>query len=40
MRRAIWPCRLHAVAALVAPLLAQPMPTKEIYQLLVRIPSL
>lgn len=38
--RAIWPCRLHAVAALVAPLLGQPMPTKEICDLLLRIPSL
>lgn len=38
--RAIWPCRLHAVAALVAPLLGQPLPGKEICDLLLRIPSL
>jgi hypothetical protein len=38
--RAIWPCRLQAVAALVAPLLGQPMPSKELCDLLLRLPSL
>ena len=36
--RAFWPCRLRPVAALVAPLLGQEMPSAELCELLLRIP--
>ncbi|KEF41365.1 MAG: hypothetical protein ER33_12020 [Cyanobium sp. CACIAM 14] len=38
--RAIWPCRLRPVAALVAPLLGQPMPSRRLCELVLKIPSL
>jgi hypothetical protein len=37
--RAIWPCRLRPVAALVAPLLGQELPSPELCDLLLRIPQ-
>jgi hypothetical protein len=37
--RALWPCRLRPVAALVAPLLGQPMPSRELCELVLKIPS-
>ncbi|MBM5814549.1 MAG: hypothetical protein FJ062_07370 [Cyanobacteria bacterium M_DeepCast_100m_m1_067] len=36
--RAVWPCRLRPVAALVAPLLGQEMPSREVCELLLQIP--
>jgi hypothetical protein len=36
--RAFWPCRLRPVAALVAPLLGQQMPSREVCDLLLKIP--
>lgn len=36
--RAIWPCRLRPVARLVAPLLGQQMPSRELCDLLQKIP--
>jgi len=36
--RAQWPCRIQPVAALVAPLLGQEMPSAELCELLLRIP--
>jgi len=36
--RAVWPCRLRPVAALVAPLLGQEMPSWEVCELLLQIP--
>ena len=36
--RAVWPCRLRPVAGLVAPLLGQQMPSREVCDLLLRIP--
>ncbi|WP_254996049.1 hypothetical protein [Cyanobium sp. Aljojuca 7D2] len=36
--RAVWPCRLRPVAALVAPLLGQQMPSREVCDLLLKIP--
>ena len=38
--RAVWPCRLRPVAALVAPLLGQEMPSGEVCELLLQIPHL
>jgi hypothetical protein len=38
--RAIWPCRLRPVAALLEPLLGQPLPGRELCDLLLKIPSL
>jgi len=38
--RAVWPCRLRPVARLVAPLLGQPMPSRELCDLLLKIPRL
>ena len=38
--RAIWPCRLRPVAALVAPLLGQTMPSEQLCELLLVLPSL
>ena len=38
--RAVWPCRLRPVAALVAPLLGQQMPSRQACDLLLKIPSL
>lgn len=37
--RAIWPCRLRPVAMLVAPLLGQEMPSRQLCELLRRIPQ-
>jgi hypothetical protein len=37
--RAIWPCRLRPVAALVAPLLGQTMPSEQVCDLIKRLPS-
>ena len=37
--RAIWPCRLRPVAALVAPLLGQTMPSEQLCDLIQRLPS-
>lgn len=37
--RMIWPCRLRPLAALVAPLLGQPLPDAQLCELLLRIPS-
>lgn len=36
--RAVWPCRLRPVARLVAPLLGQQMPSRELCDLLLKIP--
>ncbi len=36
--RALWPCRLRPVASLVAPLLGQPMPSRQVCDLILRIP--
>ena len=36
--RNLWPCRLRPVAALVAPLLGQELPSPELCELLERIP--
>ena len=38
--RAVWPCRLRPVARLVAPLLGQQMPSRELCDLLLKIPLL
>ena len=38
--RAVWPCRLRPVSALVAPLLGQQMPSREVCDLLLKIPRL
>ncbi len=38
--RAVWPCRLRPVARLVAPLLGQQMPSRELCDLLLKIPRL
>ncbi len=38
--RAVWPCRLRPVAALLEPLLGQPLPGRELCDLLMKIPSL
>ena len=37
--RAIWPCRLRPVAALVAPLLGRAMPSAQLCELLLVLPS-
>lgn len=37
--RAIWPCRLRPVAALVAPLLGQSMPSQQLCELFLALPS-
>jgi hypothetical protein len=37
--RAIWPCRLRPLAALVAPLLSQPLPSRQLCELMLRLPS-
>jgi hypothetical protein len=37
--RALWPCRLRPVAALVAPLLGQEMPSPQLCELLLQIPQ-
>ncbi|MEB3264288.1 MAG: hypothetical protein ACKOCA_02645 [Vulcanococcus sp.] len=36
--RAVWPCRLRPVAALVAPLVGQTMPSPQLCELLLKIP--
>jgi hypothetical protein len=36
--RAFWPCRLRPVAALVAPLLGQEMPSAQLCELLLQLP--
>ena len=38
--RAVWPWRLRPVAKLVAPLLGQEMPSRELCELLLQIPRL
>lgn len=37
--RLIWPCRLRPLAALVTPLLGQPMPSQHLCELLLTLPS-
>jgi hypothetical protein len=37
--RAIWPCRLRPIASLVAPLLGQELPSAELCQLMLSLPS-
>ena len=37
--RAIWPCRLRPVAALVAPWLRQAMPSQQLCELFLALPS-
>lgn len=37
--RAIWPCRLRPLAALVAPLLGQELPSPELCELLLKLPN-
>ena len=37
--RLIWPCRLRPLAALVAPLLGQPMASQQLCELLLQVPS-
>jgi hypothetical protein len=37
--RLIWPCRLRALATLVAPLLGQPLPSRQLCELLLQVPS-
>ncbi|MCP9885147.1 hypothetical protein KBY97_08410 [Synechococcus sp. ATX 2A4] len=37
--RALWPCRLRPVAALVAPLLGQTMPSEQVCDLIQLLPS-
>lgn len=37
--RAVWPCRLRPVAALVAPLLGQRMPGPKLCELLLHLPG-
>lgn len=36
--RAVWPCRLRPMAKLVAPLLGQEMPSRELCELLLQLP--
>ena len=36
---ALWPCRLRPVAALVAPLLGQTMPSEQVCDLIQLLPS-
>ncbi len=36
--RALWPCRLRPVAALVAPLLGQELPSRQLCELLLWMP--
>ena len=38
--RAVWPCRLRPVAKLVAPLMGQEMPSRELCELLLQLPRL
>ncbi|MCP9773599.1 hypothetical protein KBY66_13415 [Synechococcus sp. Tobar12-5m-g] len=37
--RAIWPCRLRPLAGLVAPLLGQELPSPELCDLMLKLPS-
>ncbi|MEA5414188.1 hypothetical protein [Synechococcus sp. BA-132 BA5] len=37
--RAIWPCRLRPVAALVAPLLGQELPSPQLCELMLSLPN-
>jgi hypothetical protein len=37
--RAQWPCRLRPLAALVAPLLGQELPSPQLCELLLRLPG-
>ena len=37
--RAIWPCRLRPFAALLAPLLGQAMPSPQLCEVLLQLPS-
>ena len=37
--RAVWPCRLRPVAAIVAPLIGQSIPSPQLCELLLQIPQ-
>lgn len=37
--RAIWPCRLRPLAALVAPLLGQELPSTQLCELMLSLPG-
>ena len=37
--RAIWPCRLRTLAALVAPLLGQELPSPQLCELMLSLPG-
>ncbi|MCP9859779.1 MULTISPECIES: hypothetical protein [unclassified Cyanobium] len=37
--RAIWPCRLRPLAALVAPLLGQELPSPQLCELMLKLPN-
>ncbi|MDM7938102.1 MAG: hypothetical protein QUV06_11675 [Cyanobium sp. CZS 48M] len=37
--RAIWPCRLRPLAALVAPLLGQELPSPQLCELMLHLPG-
>ncbi len=37
--RAIWPCRLRPLAALVAPLLGQQLPSPQLCGLMLKLPT-
>jgi len=37
--RAIWPCRLRPIAALVAPLMGQQLPSRQLCELMLKLPS-
>ncbi|MGB5241068.1 MAG: hypothetical protein WBN80_10555 [Prochlorococcaceae cyanobacterium] len=37
--RAIWPCRLRPLAALVAPLLGQELPSPQLCELMLSLPG-
>ncbi|QPN61716.1 hypothetical protein H8F24_11910 [Synechococcus sp. CBW1002] len=37
--RAVWPCRLRPVAAIVAPLVGQSVPSPQLCELLLQIPQ-
>jgi len=37
--RAIWPCRLRPLAALVAPLLGQQLPSPQLCEVMLKLPN-
>ncbi|MEA5424179.1 hypothetical protein [Synechococcus sp. CCY9202] len=37
--RAVWPCRLRPVSAIVAPLVGQSVPSPQLCELLLQIPQ-